>query len=415
MSEKITLYYKESNSEALACLIALEAVGYEVEFLRVDQKALFGKDLKAINPSSLTPFAHSNSVTYLQASAILRLVGRKNQELYGKDILAKAKVDSMVDRMLNVYSSHIDQIMDSVYDRLATKVDFRKVDESIQRLIDFTQFLEKELKDAKFAVGDSLTIADIAFACVFEPYIRFICNSKQRATLKNCTKLLSSLIDNTILKRYFRPLSGLKEEVFPILRIDVEEQERIALKEKLQREEEERKMKELEEEEKLKMQDPVLPESKLPFDDWKNYVCSEKDAEKKADYILQNWEEEAYSFWQLDYDKYPGSFVDLLPSSNQYVFFMGSCEVFRKWIYAIHLLTGDQGDYSMKGLWMMRGTEKLSNFNLIDDMEYYFYKKLDPKKEEDWKVIKEFLALSKESVDRDTIQGKMVRGYTSIA
>jgi hypothetical protein len=57
----------------------------------------------------------------------------------------------------------------------------------------------------------------------------------------------------------------------------------------------------------------------------------------------------------------------------------------------------------MKGLWMMRGTEKLSNLNLIDDMEYYFYKKLDPKKEEDWKVIKEFLSLNKESEDKDTI------------
>lgn len=50
---------------------------------------------------------------------------------------------------------------------------------------------------------------------------------------------------------------------------------------------------------------------------------------------------------------------------------MSSCEVFRKWIYAIHLLIGDEGNYNMKGLWMMRGTEKLSNLTLVDDMEYY--------------------------------------------
>ncbi len=94
---------------------------------------------------------------------------------------------------------------------------------------------------------------------------------------------------------------------------------------------------------------------------------------------------------------------------------MSSCEVFRKWVYAIHLLTGEKGNYNMKGLWMMRGTEKLSNLNLIDDMEYYFYKKLDPKKEEDWKVIKEFLSLSKASEDKDTIQGQPVLSYTAIA
>lgn len=56
-------------------------------------------------------------------------------------------------------------------------------------------------------------------------------------------------------------------------------------------------MKELEEEEKAKMKDPELPEPKMPFDDWKNFVCSEKDSEKKAEFILKNWEEEAYSFW----------------------------------------------------------------------------------------------------------------------
>jgi glutathione S-transferase len=36
MTEKITLYYKDVNYEALSCLIALEASGYEVDFVRVD-------------------------------------------------------------------------------------------------------------------------------------------------------------------------------------------------------------------------------------------------------------------------------------------------------------------------------------------------------------------------------------------
>ena len=65
MTDKITLYYKDNNYEALACLIALEAAGYEVDFVKVDQKSLFGKDLKAINPSSLTPFAFQNNNTYV--------------------------------------------------------------------------------------------------------------------------------------------------------------------------------------------------------------------------------------------------------------------------------------------------------------------------------------------------------------
>lgn len=183
-------------------------------------------------------------------------------------------------------------------------------------MINHSEWLERALKDKSFTVGEKLTIADIAFVCVFEPIIRFACDAKQRKTLKNITKLLSSLIDNTVIGRYFRRLSEMKEETFPRIKIDVQELERTALKLKQEQEEEERRMKEMEEEEKNRLKDPVLPESKMPFDDWKNYVCSEKDSEKKAEFILKNWEEEAYSFWQLDYDKYPGSFVDLLPSSN---------------------------------------------------------------------------------------------------
>lgn len=36
MSEKITLYYKDINSESLACLIALEKSNFEVDFVQVD-------------------------------------------------------------------------------------------------------------------------------------------------------------------------------------------------------------------------------------------------------------------------------------------------------------------------------------------------------------------------------------------
>ena len=67
---------------------------------------------------------------------------------------------------------------------------------------------------------------------------------------------------------------------------------------------------------------------------------------------------------------------------------MSSCEVFRKYVYAIHLLIGDEGNYNMKGLWLMRGTEKLPNLDMNPDTEYYFYKKLNLKDENDKSLIK---------------------------
>jgi glutathione S-transferase len=79
---------------------------------------------------------------------------------------------------LNVYSTKVDSVMDSVYDRVSTKVDFRKVDAAIKNLVDHSDYMERTLKDKKNLVGDKLTIADIALVCVFEPFIRFACCPK---------------------------------------------------------------------------------------------------------------------------------------------------------------------------------------------------------------------------------------------
>lgn len=131
MSEKITLYYKDINSESLTCLIALEQADFEVDFIQVDQKTLFGKDLKTINPVSLTPFAVYNNQAVLQAGSILRLAGKKNENLYGSDNLSKAKVDTFLDLLINFYGFKVNEVMDSIYDKTKTKIDFRKIETQI--------------------------------------------------------------------------------------------------------------------------------------------------------------------------------------------------------------------------------------------------------------------------------------------
>lgn len=52
-----------------------------------------------------------------------------------------------------------------------------------------------------------------------------------------------------------------------------------------------------------------------------------------------------------------------------------------------------QGDFNIRGLWYMKGVNKLPNLGLNQDTEYYFYKKLDPKNDQDWKVICDYFSL----------------------
>lgn len=125
-------------------------------------------------------------------------------------------------------------------------------------------------------------------------------------------------------------------------------------------------------------------------------------------YIKEQHDENGFSFWKLDYDKLPNSLKEELPSTNFYINFMNRCDVFRKFVYAVHALVHKDSDYNIRGLWYMRGVDKLPNLALNQDMEYYFFKKLDPKVESDWKEIREYFALTKESEGRDSVNGEKV-------
>ena len=70
--------------------------------------------MKTINPAALVPFAVFNGKAIFQAGAILRLAGSINPSIYGTDNLAKAKVDSFVDLLLNIAAPKIDDVMESV-------------------------------------------------------------------------------------------------------------------------------------------------------------------------------------------------------------------------------------------------------------------------------------------------------------
>jgi hypothetical protein len=105
----------------------------------------------------------------------------------------------------------------------------------------------------------------------------------------------------------------------------------------------------------------------------------------------------------MDYDKLPNTLKEELASTNCFISFTNRCDVFRKFIYGVHTLLEKNGDYNIRGVWYMRGVDKLPNLGLNQDTEYYFYKKLDPKNEEDWKVIKEYFSLNKESDGKDKV------------
>jgi elongation factor 1-gamma len=72
----------------------------------------------------------------------------------------------------------------------------------------------------------------------------------------------------------------------------------------------------------------------------------------------------------------------------------------------VHCVTGEEGDYDINGVWLWRGTDKLVCIDENPLAEYYFYKKLDPSKEEDRKLIGEYFTLSESDWGTKKVNGQ---------
>ena len=106
-------------------------------------------------------------------------------------------------------------------------------------------------------------------------------------------------------------------------------------------------------------------------------------------YLDDNFDPKGYSIWHLHYDKLDSECkVDYL-TRNLCNNFLDKSEFFRKYVYAVHTVTGEEGDYEIQGVWMWKGTEKLYCLDQNPSAEYYKYRKLDLNNDADRKLIAE--------------------------
>lgn len=95
------------------------------------------------------------------------------------------------------------------------------------------------------------------------------------------------------------------------------------------------------------------------------------------DWIKKNFDPNGYSIWKLDYDKLPTECKVDYKTKNMCSRFLDMNEAFRKDVFCVHTVLGEEGNYNIRGVWLMRGTEKLPNLDQNSSTEYYNFRKLD--------------------------------------
>ena len=156
----------------------------------------------------------------------------------------------------------------------------------------------------------------------------------------------------------------------------------------------------------------TFPESNFKLHDFKTFFVNEKDKATKMKHLWENFDKNAYSFWQLTYDKLEDECTKLYMTSNLMNGFVSRAELSRKHVFGTQCIYGEEGNFNIRGVWMGQGTEELPYIKDHFQYDVYKFKKLDPENDKDRKLIEE--SWTKDQEDVDVVNGETLRVFTYV-
>lgn len=324
-------------------------------------------------------------------------------ELLGANAFEKAQVLQWMNfAMSEIYSCTTSIVYPIFGWRAASK---EAMDDANKRIKDYVKVLENHLNGKKFLVGEKMTLADVVMFFHLRYYFQYCWVEKMRDNMfKNTTAWFKGIMETEEAKKaYGRTLLCKNTPLkVPVIEKKKEEKkpEKKQEKKKEQKEEEEEAPKK--EEKKVNPLD-LLPPSPLVLENFKRAFLNNKDKEDAMKKFWEEYDPNGYSIWRIEYPLPAGEGKLLFRTSNAKGFFLQKLDSFRKYCFAVHGVYGVEGDYVIRGCWMMRGTEISDMFKENDYYDYLNMTKLDPNKPEDKQLIHDYWTKLDE---KDEVEGR---------
>ena len=150
------------------------------------------------------------------------------------------------------------------------------------------------------------------------------------------------------------------------------------------------KKEETAEETMAKQKNPLdcLPETKFSLYDFKTLIVNAQDKKESIKFLWDNFDAQGFSFWRIEYEKYPGEGEKLFMTKNLANGFIQRLETFRKYSFGTFGVYGDEPNLEVRGtrkylgLFMWRGLTIPAEVSEHPSYEYHKFQKLeftDPK------------------------------------
>jgi len=171
-----------------------------------------------LNPNGKIPVFETPEGPLFESNAILRYVARINDDskLYGKDDFERALVDQYLDWISLTLEPAAFPVLTPIVG--FTPYNKETFEQSLDALKKALRILDDRLKQSKYLVGDSITIADIQVVADLHLFFRFIFDEKFRKPFHNLTKYFESVANEpnfvkvvgkpVVAKTAFQPYTG---------------------------------------------------------------------------------------------------------------------------------------------------------------------------------------------------------------
>ncbi|XP_953151.1 elongation factor 1-gamma, putative [Theileria annulata] len=137
----------------------------------------------------------------------------------------------------------------------------------------------------------------------------------------------------------------------------------------------------------------LLPPTSFVLDQWKKtYSNCKGDLYKEAmPWLWERFDPEGWSFYYMVYNKLEDECKSEVFTSNMLSGFLQRFETeFRHYSFGVLNVMGSSGNFDIKGVWLVRGTELPALMTEHPSYEFHTFRKLDVTKPQDKKLVEDY-------------------------
>jgi len=363
--------------------VVADQVGQKLEVQVVDEAFRKSAEWKGMMTTDTFPLLKTNEGCLQQSSAIcVYLATLAGGKMLGSNAVERSQVDQWVSFANSTISPCATLVSQGIFGEAEIMQD--TWNNAMKDLKSHLKVVDGALKDKKWLVGDSMTVADVYLAVTLMLNFQTTLDGGFRKAMKNVNAWAEACFANASVKKVFGGVQMCAKPLKPLCTVPKKEEKKAApaaAKKEVKKE-------------VPKDNIASLPPSPWIVYDFKTFYVNHKDKKGEAvDVWMKELDWAGWSFWHFHYEKFGSEGTKLYVTNNMLTGFLSRAEFINKHAFARMGVFGEEPNLEIMGVWLLRGTEMPDIWKEHPQFEYYKTRKMDPRKnKEDLKMVREYFA-----------------------